>query len=136
MNPRCRLCNEYDKTIDHIVSGCPVLGKSEFIQRYDKAATYMQQKICKAFSLPITDNWYDHNPDAIVSKDQTTLIWDMQVHTDKEIKADKPDIIVKDHINSTHQLIDMTIPSDRNVSIKEVEKFSKYKELEIEASKM
>ena len=30
----------------------------------------------------------------------------------------------------------MSIPSDRNVSIKEVEKLSKYKDLEIEVSKM
>ena len=60
----------------------------------------------------------------------------MQVHTDKEIKANKPDIIIKDHINNTCQLIDMTIPSDRNFSIKEVEKLSKYKDLEIEVSKM
>ena len=60
----------------------------------------------------------------------------MQVHTDKEIKANKPDIIMKDHVNNTCQVIDMTIPSDRNVSIKEVEKFSKYKDLEIEISKM
>ena len=60
----------------------------------------------------------------------------MQVHTDKEIKATKPDIIIKDHINNTCQLIDMAIPTDRNVSIKEVEKLSKYKGLEIEVSKM
>ena len=45
-------------------------------------------------------------------------------------------IIIKDHMNNTCQLIDMTIPSDRNVSIKEVEKLSKYKDLEIEVSKM
>ena len=77
-----------------------------------------------------------HNPETVVGNDQVTLIWDMQVHTDKEIKANKPDIIIKDHINSTCQLIDMTIPSDRNASIKEVEKFSKYKNLEIEIGKM
>ena len=41
MSPKCRLCNEYDETIDHIVSGCPVLAKSEFIQRNNKAASYM-----------------------------------------------------------------------------------------------
>ena len=52
------------------------------------------------------------------------------------IKANKPDIIIKDHINNTCQMIDMTIPSDRNVSIKEVENLSKYKDLEIEVSKM
>ena len=66
-----------------------------------------------------------------MSNDQVTLIWDMQVHTDKEIKANKSDIIIKDHINSTCQLIDMTITSGGNVSIKKVEKFSKYMDLEI-----
>ena len=96
----------------------------------------MHWKICKAFILPVTENWYNHNPETVISNDQVTLIWDMQVHTDKEIKANKPDIIIKDHINNTCQLIDMTIPSDRNVSIKEVEKLSKYKDLEIEVSKM
>ena len=63
MSPKCRLCNVYDETIDHIVSGCPVLAKSEFIQRHDKAASYMQWKICKAFGLPVTKNWYNHNPE-------------------------------------------------------------------------
>ena len=33
-------------------------------------------------------------------------------------------------------MIDMNIPSERNVSIKEVEKLSKYKDLEIEVTKM
>ena len=45
----------------------------------------------------------------------------MQVHTDKEIKANKPDIFIKDDTNNTCHLIDNTVPSDRNVSIKEVE---------------
>ena len=58
------------------------------------------------------------------------------MHKDKEIKANKPDIIIEDHINNTCQLIDITIPSDRNVSIKEVKKLSKYKDLEIEVSKV
>ena len=121
MSPKCRLCNEYDETIDNIVSGCPVLAKSEFIQWHYKAASYMHWKICKAFGLPVTDNWYNHKPETLVSNDQVTLIWDMQLHTDKEIKANKLDIIIKDHINNTCQLTDMTIPSDRNVAIKEAE---------------
>ena len=135
-NPKCRLCNEYNETIDHIVSGCPVLTKSEFMQRHDQAASYMHWKVCKEFGLPAADTWYNHNPETVISSGQVTLIWDMQIHTDKEIKANKPDIIIKDHANNTCQLINMTIPSDINVSIKEVEKFSKYEDLEIEISKM
>ena len=128
--------NEPQMLLMHIVSGYPVLAKSEFIQRHDKAATYVHWKVCKALMLAVTDSWYNQNPETVASNDQATLIWDMQVHTNKEIKASKPDIIIKDHINNTCQLIDMTIPSHRNVSLKKVEKLSKYKDLEIEVSKM
>ena len=58
------------------------------------------------------------------------------MHTDKEIKANRPDIIVKDKNTNICTFIEMSVPSERNVSTKEVEKISKYKDLEIEVSKM
>ena len=106
------------------------------MQMHDQAASYMHWKICKAFSLHVADEWYNHNPETVISNGQVTFIWDMQVHADKEIKANKPDIIIKGNINNMCQLVDMTIPSDRNVSTKAIEMFSKYKDLEIEISKM
>ena len=42
-----------------------------------------------------------------------------------------PDIIDKDSVNSTCQLIDMTVPSDRNIALKEIKKKSKCKDLEL-----
>ena len=60
----------------------------------------------------------------------------MQVHTDKTFKANKPDIIMKDKHEKTYRLIDMAIPSDCNTSVKVAEKLSKYKDLEIEITKM
>ena len=60
----------------------------------------------------------------------------MPVTTDKQINANKPDIIVKDKKANSCLMIDMTIPSERNVSIKQVEKLSKYKDLEMEVAKM
>ena len=60
----------------------------------------------------------------------------MPVSTDKEIKANRPDIIIKDKKEKKCIMIDMSILSERNVSIKEVEKLSKYKDLEIEVTKM
>ena len=56
--------------------------------------------------------------------------------TDREIKANRPDIIIKDKEKKTCLMIDMTVPSERNTSIKEVEKLSKYKDLEIEVTRM
>ena len=68
-----------------------------------------------------------HNKD-----NNITIMWDMPVNTDRNITANRPDAIVKDSVNFTCKLIDMTVPSDRNIALKETEKKSKYKDLELE----
>ena len=65
-----------------------------------------------------------------------TIIWDMPVNTDRIITANRPDINVKDSMNSTCKLIDITVTSDRNIALKEIEKKSKYKDLELEIQRM
>ena len=64
------------------------------------------------------------------------IMWDMPVNTDRIITANRPDIIVKDSMNSTCKLIDITVTSDRNIALKEIEKKSKYKDLELEIQRM
>ena len=59
-------------------------------------------------------------------------MWDMPVNTDRIITANRPDINVKDSMNCTRKLIDITVTSDRNIALKEIEKKSKYKDLELE----
>jgi hypothetical protein len=44
------------------------------------------------------------------------------VHTDTEVTASKPDIIIKSKKQKTCMLIDVAIPADRNVTQKEAEK--------------
>ena len=58
------------------------------------------------------------------------------INTHRTITANRPDIIVKNSMNSTCKLIDMTVPSDRNIALKEIEKKSKYKDLELEIQRM
>ena len=60
----------------------------------------------------------------------------MPIYTDREIAANKPDIIIRDQTNQKCQIIDMAVPSDRNTSVKVVEKLSMYKDLEIEIARM
>ena len=62
---------------------------------------------------------------------RATILWEIPVKTNKEIKTNRPDIIIKDKKERKCIMIDMNIPSDRNVSIKEVEKLPKYKDLEL-----
>ena len=61
-----------------------------------------------------------HNKDSNI-----LIIWDMPVNTDRTITANRPEIVIKDSVNSTSKLIDMTLPSDRNIALKDMEKKSK-----------
>ena len=72
----------------------------------------MHWKICKHYQIPVTDNWYHHKPNTAAENESATILWDMPVHTDKEIKANRPDIIVKDKKDKFCLLIDMTVPSE------------------------
>lgn len=45
-----------------------------------------------------------HNKD-----NNSTIIWNILVNTDRTITAKRPDIIVKDSVNFTSKLLDMTV---------------------------
>ena len=38
---KCRMCSQQEETVDHIVSGCEVLAKTEYISRHNNAAAYL-----------------------------------------------------------------------------------------------
>ena len=125
------MCNEFEETIDHIVAACPLFANTEYIQRQDKAAGHLHWRICKHYKLPAAGKWYEHKPEKVTENETATVLWDMPLNTDKEIKANRPDIIIKDKKEKKCIMINMSIPSERNVSIKDIEKLSKYKDLEI-----
>ena len=135
-DPKCRFCNLQTETIDHIVSGCPVLAPTEYRDRHDKVGKYLHWKICRHYQIATADRWYEHQPDPVSEGKDVTVLWDFTIHTDRTIKANRPDIIIKDHKQKKCLLIDMSIPSDANISSKEFEKIAKYKDLQIEIQKM
>ena len=135
---KCRMCSQYEETVDHILSGCEVLAKTEYISRHDKAAAYLHWNICQDHDIEVTDKWYEHKPESVThNKDsKITIMWDMPVNTDRTITANRPDIIIKDSVNSACKPINMSIPSDRNIALKEIAKKRKYKDLELEIQRM
>ena len=62
------------------------------------------------------------------------MLWNQAVHTDREVTANRPDIIIKNNKEKTCTLIDVAIPADRNVVQKE--KKLKYKSLCTEIQQM
>ena len=103
--PKCRLSHEFDESIEHIISGCPVLAKKEYLERHDKALIYIHWKICKYYQIQVTSKWYEHKPSKVAEGKDVAMLWDMPINTDKEIKANRPDIVIKDKSKSICTLI-------------------------------
>ena len=102
----------------------------------NKAAAYIHWKACQHYNVEVPDRWYEHKPETGTENEEITILWDMQIHTDRELSANKPDIVIKDHADRCCKLIDVSVPADRNTSTKVIEKLSKYKDLEIEIARM
>ena len=75
-------------------------------------------------------------PKPVYEEGDVTVLWNQAVHTDREVTANRPDVIIKNKKEKTCTLIDVAIPADRNVAQKEEEKKLKYKSLCIEIQRM
>ena len=59
-DPMCRICGQFQETVDHLVSGCLKLAKTEYIQRHNKAAAYLHWTVCKHYNIKAQDKHYEH----------------------------------------------------------------------------
>ena len=84
-------CNKYEETVDHIVSGCPKLTQTEYINRHDKATAYIHWKVCQSHNIKTLEKWYDYTPEMVTESEDATILWNMQIHKDHEIATNKPD---------------------------------------------
>ena len=92
----------------------------------------MHYSICKALGIETTDKWYTNMPKPVCEEGDVTVLWNKAVHTNREVTANRPDIIIKNKKEETCILIDVAIPADKNIVQKEAEKKLKYKSLCIE----
>jgi hypothetical protein len=76
-------------------------------------------------------HWYQHVPTASETsqEDTITIFWNQQVHTDRNIHNNRPDIIISDNEKGTSMLIAVEILGDKNVIKNEAEKILKFEDL-------
>ena len=95
-DPRCRICIQYEETIDHLISGCPTLAPNEYLNRHNRVAQYLHWNICKHYGAQHAGNWYEHQSETATETGNVTILWQCNIQTDRKIKANKPDKTVKD----------------------------------------
>ena len=118
IDSKCRLCQQFDETIDRIMSACPVLAKEQYIKRLDTVSTQLRFNIYKEAGVQLDKkHCYENVPKSVETSQggKVTILWNQQVQTDRTIPNNKPDIITRDNEMVTCMLIDVAISGDRNV---------------------
>ena len=94
---------------------------------------HLHYSICKALGTETTDKWYTHMPKPVCEEGDVTDLWNQAVHTEREVTANRPDIIIKNKKEKTYTLIDT---GRQKCCAKGGEKKLKYKSLCIEMQRM
>jgi hypothetical protein len=67
--------------------------------------------------IETAENSYSHIPTSVTGHEDITVVWNQGVQT--EVLTNRTDIIAKNRKDRTCLLVDVAIPSDRNVIQKE-----------------
>ena len=131
----CRRCGEFRETVEHIVSGCPELAQGVYLNRHNTIASYIHWWLCHREGLPCSKAWYDHTPEKVLENENTKILFDFNIMTDKKIEHRRPDLVIHKKKELKTTIIDFACPMDRNVEEKEKEKINKYQDLKFELEK-
>ena len=63
---KCRLYQQFDESIDHIISACPIPAKEQYIKRHDTVCAQLHFNICKETGAQLDKKHrYEHVPKSV-----------------------------------------------------------------------
>ena len=58
---KCRLCKQFDVTVEHILSSRPILAKEQYVTGHDRLCFQLHFNICKETGVKLeNEHWYNH----------------------------------------------------------------------------
>ena len=128
-NSKCSLRGDRNETINHMISECSKLAPKEYKSRHDWVGKVINKEMCKEFKFDHTKKWYMHNPAPVLENDTHKILWDLNIQTDHQISARRPDLIIIIHKKRTYKIMDFAVHVDNRIKRKEREKKYKYLDL-------
>ena len=112
-----------------MIAECKKLAQKEFKQRHDNIARIADLELWQKFGLVGTIKWYNPKPASVFENERVKILWDFNIQTDHVIQHRRPDIVVLYKNGKKYHLVDITVPGDKRIELKEQEKIDIYSEL-------
>ena len=65
----------------------------------------------------------------MIENNKVEILWDSNICFDRFLKAKRPDIVVVDKEERECVIIDIAVPADQNIEVKETERMEKISEI-------
>jgi hypothetical protein len=111
---KCWLCKHYEKTTDNPTSGCPILAKNDYLMRHGRVDSYLHYPIRTALSIGMGEKWYIYTPRPVCEHEAVSGLWNQGVCTDREVKTNTPNTIIRNKKEKACVMMDVAIPTERN----------------------
>ena len=135
VSEKCRMCGERDESITHLIAECKNLAQKDYKQIHN-IARIVHLELCQKFGLVGKVKWFNHKPAIVVENDRVKIFWDFNIQTDHVIQHRRPNIVVLYKTERKCHLIDIAVPGDKKIELKEHEKKNNYSKLRQEVEKM
>ena len=86
-DPQWRVCDKHTKATNHLVSGCPILAPTEFLNQHDRLVQYIHWFLCKNVGLLHESNWWEYKPPKVIQNKNATILWDFDIRADRTIQT-------------------------------------------------
>jgi hypothetical protein len=92
------------------------MAKEEYLLRHNNVAKVVHEELVHRTQIIKQKTNFKYVPDNVLESTRYKLTWDRSVMTDKQINANRLDIILIDRLNSTAYLIDIAVPNTHTIS--------------------
>ena len=127
----CRLCGKQEENIFHIIASCSYFSSNHYLHaRHNPVAKEVYHEFTTQTSGEEQNQKKSREmPSAILKVNGAEVWWDRQVTTLTKIPHNKPDIIIWDGTNNECKIIDICVPLDTNLELRDTTKRNNYVEL-------
>ena len=141
VSPLCRLCKEKFESVTHIVSSCFILAGNQHRKRHGKLGKNVHWLLCKKLKIECEDKWFSYQPEPVLENEKWKILWVSAIQRNRiskeiEIEFRRPDIIVLDKEKRECKIIEIAVPGDQNIKVKEIKKITKYQDLRLQLWKL
>ena len=91
LNSKCKLCGDWDETINHIISECSKLAQTGYKTSHDWAGKVIHWELCKKWKLDHTTKWYMHKPKSVPENEKYKILLDFKIQTEHPVPTRGPD---------------------------------------------